>query len=64
MTAHVPFILQTLAPLATAAGRSPTTRSTAMATCNGSHARLEACDALDGLRDSIVNHTDACTAAR
>ena len=70
MTAYVPLILQTLGPLAKAGGHID---------ANGrplinkvytdadlqlvSTAVLQACDALDGLKDGIVNHIDACTDA-
>ena len=70
MTAYVPFILQTLAPLATAAGHVDAAGRPLInkVYSNGDlqlvvHAVLEACDALDGLRDGIVNHIDACTDA-
>ena len=70
MTAYVPLILQTLAPLAIAgghvdaAGRPLINKIYTNADLQlVSNAVLEACDALDGLKDGIANHIDACTDA-
>ena len=70
MSAYVPHILQTLAPLAIKAGhldasgrplfnRVYTDRDFQLV----SNAVLEACDALDGLKDGIANNLNACTDA-
>ena len=70
MTAYVPLILQTLGPLAKAAGHVDANGRPLINKVYAdadlqlvSAAVLQACDALDGLQDGIVNHIDACTDA-
>ena len=69
MTAYVPHLLQTLAPLAVAAGQVDA-QGRALINKVYSNADLQlvsnaiaaACDSLDGLQDGIANNIDACTA--
>ena len=70
MTAYVPHLLRTLGPLAKAgghvdaAGRPLINKVYSNADLQLiSGAVLAACDGLDGLKDGIVNHIDACTDA-
>ena len=70
MTAYVPHLLRTLGPLAKAgghvdaAGRPLINKVYSDADLQLiSGAVLAACDGLDGLKDGIVNHIDACTDA-
>jgi len=70
MTAYVPFILQTLAPIAFANGQKDANGRPLINKVYSnsdlqlvSQAVLEACDAQDGLKDGIVNDIDACTDA-
>ena len=70
MTAYVPHLLQTLAPLAIAGGFVDVNGRPLInkVYSNGdlqlvSTAIAAACDSLDGLQDGIVNNIDACTDA-
>ena len=70
MTAYVPHLLQTLAPLARAGGHVDASGRPLInkVYSNGdlqlvSKAILAACDGLDGLEDGIANNIDACTDA-
>ncbi len=70
MTAYVPLILKTLAPLALAGrhvdvnGRPLINKIYSNADLQlVSNAVIEACDAQDGLKDGIANHIEACTDA-
>ena len=67
MTAYVPHLLQTLAPLARAGGYLDANGRPLInkVYSNGdlqlvSNAILQACDSLDGLQDGISNNIDAC----
>lgn len=70
MTAYVPHLLKTLAPLAIAGGHIDVNGRPLInkVYSNGdlqlvSNAILQACDSLDGLLDGIANNIDACTDA-
>ncbi len=70
MTAYVPLILQTLGPLAKAAGQVDANGRPLINKVYSnvdlqlvSQAVLQACDKLDGLQDGMVNHIEACTDA-
>ncbi len=70
MTAYVPHLLQTLAPLAIAGGFIDANGRPLInkVYSNGdlqlvSNAVVAACDSLDGLQDGIANNIDACTDA-
>ena len=70
MSAYVPLILQTLAPLAIKAGHLDANGRPLFGKVYTdadfqlvSNAVMEACDGLDGLKDGIANNIDACTDA-
>ena len=70
MSAYVPLILQTLAPLAIQAGHLDANGRPLFGKVYTdadfqlvANAVMEACDGLDGLKDGIANNTDACTDA-
>jgi len=70
MTAYVPLLLQTLAPLAIAGGHLDASGRPLINKVYSnadlqlvSNAILAACDTLDGLKDGIANNIDACTDA-
>ena len=70
MSAYVPLILQTLAPLAIKAGHLDENGRPLIGKVYTdadfqlvSNAVMEACDGLDGLKDGIANNIDACTDA-
>ena len=70
MSAYVPLILQTLAPLAIKAGHLDANGRPLFGKVYTdadfqlvSNAVMQACDGLDGLKDGIAHNTDACTDA-